>query len=625
MAFHKVIGIDLGTTYSAVTIWDGREIVVIESKIGTRTVPSVVGLDPDGQVIVGAPAQNSMVINPENTVLEVKRLMGTYERDPQGPKDPGVPQRVRFRGEDYLPQEISAFILKELKRQAEDYIGEPVHDAVISVPAYFRDPQRRATQEAASIARLNLRQLINEPTAAAVCFGADKAEGEEVHTYAVYDLGGGTFDVSVIQVRPGNVSVVGTGGDPRLGGGDFDDRIVTWALGEIRRLHGVDLAGDQRVRRRIKREAEIRKRELSTAAATMLDLPFLTSTVSANIPLSRATFEGLIQDLLDRSLECLDDALQSAHESNGIEREEIEQVLLVGGSTRIAKIRPMLAAHLEMELRDIRGDINPDEVVARGAGIVARECAVADGYEGQDVADPHAAAADEGREILVLQDVTSHSLGIHVEHGLFSVILPKDSRIPGSATKKYTNAGPFTSLDIMVFQGEQPAAYDNAPVGSVPITFPEPKPRDYWKLDVTFALSVDGLLHVDVKCLNNNDAWQADLHCGVQSDRAAIEESAERAERTMATPVLPVPPASAGAPPAPEPPQADEVPEPPAGVPEQFKSIARRSFRKLGTLEGDQHRLLLGAYLAFVRAVEAKAPDVEDLGDALEEAYLEVR
>lgn len=626
MAFHKVIGIDLGTTYSAVTIWDGREIVVIESKIGARTVPSVVGLDPDGQVIVGAPAQNSMVINPENTVLEVKRLMGTYEREPHGPKDLGVPKRLRFRGEDYLPQEISAFILKELKRQAEDYIGEPVHDVVISVPAYFREPQRRATQEAAGIARLNLRQLINEPTAAAVCFGADKAEGDEVHTYAVYDLGGGTFDVSVIQVRPGNVSVVGTGGDPRLGGSDFDDRIVEWALAEIRRLHGVDLSGDLRARRRIKREAEIRKRELSTAAATMLDLPFLTATVSANIPLSRATFEGLIQDLLDRSLECLDDALQSAHESNGIEREEIEQVLLVGGSTRIAKIRPMLAAHLDMTLRDIRGDINPDEVVARGAGIVARECAAADGYEGQDVDDPHdVAAADEGREILVLQDVTSHSLGVLVEHGLHSVILPKGSRLPGSATRKYTNAGPYTALDIMVFQGEQPAAYDNAPVGSVPITFPEPKPRDHWKLDVTFAMSVDGLLRVDVKCLNNNEAWQADLHCGVQSDRAAIEESAERAERTMAAPTLPAPPVSAADPSEPAPPEADEVPEPPAGVPEQFKSITRRSFRKLGTIEGDQHRLLLDAYLAFVRAVETKAPDVEDLGDMLEEAYLEVR
>ncbi len=576
MAFHKVIGIDLGTTYSAVTVWDGKDAVVIESKMGTRTIPSVVGLDPERQVIVGVPAQNSMVINPENTVIEVKRLMGTYERPPTGPEDPGRPTTVPFRGEDYSPQEISAFILKELKRQAEDYIGEPVHDAVITVPAYFRDPQRRATEDAAHIARLNVRRLINEPTAAAVCFGADKAEGEQVHTYVVYDLGGGTFDVSVIQVRPGNVSVVGTGGDPKLGGGDFDDRVVGWALGEIRRLYGVDLSGDKKVKRRIKREAEIRKRELSTATTTMLDLPFLTSTVSANIPLSRATFESLIADLLERSLACLDEAIESAHESNGIEREEIEQVLLVGGSTRIARVRPMLAEHLGMELRDVRGDINPDEVVARGAGMVARECTASPGYLEQEVDDPHAgqpAVGEPGPGILVLQDVTSHSLGIVLEHGEFSVILPKDSRIPGSGTRHYTNAGPFTELDIMVFQGEQPAAFDNDLVGSVPITFPEPKPRGFWDIATTFGLTIDGLLRVDVKCVNNGDTWQAELHCGVQAGHAAIEESARRAEETMA-PTLPPPPPPP-APPAAAPPEA-AVPVPPANTPEQFRSIARR-------------------------------------------------
>jgi molecular chaperone DnaK len=625
MAFHKVIGIDLGTTYSAVTVWDGKDAVVIESKMGTRTVPSVVGLDPEGQVIVGVPAQNSMVINPENTVIEVKRLMGTYDREP-GPNDPGTPAKVAFRGEEYLPQEISAFILKELKRQAEDYIGEPVHDAVITVPAHFRDPQRRATEDAAHIARLNVRRLINEPTAAAVCFGADKAEGEEVHTYAVYDLGGGTFDVSVIQVRPGNVSVVGTGGDPHLGGSDFDDRIVEWALGEIRRLHDVDLSDDKKARRRIKREAETRKRELSTATMTMLDLPYLTATVSANIPLSRAVFEALIADLLERSLACLDEALESAHASNGIEREEIEQVLLVGGSTRVARVRPMLAEHLGMEVRDIRGDINPDEVVARGAGMVARECAWADGYLGAEIEDTHAdrsAVTGDGAEILVLQDVTGHSLGVNTEHGRFSVIMPKDSRIPGSAAQHYTNAGPFTELDIMVFQGEQPASFDNDLVGSVPITFPEPKPRNYWDLEVTFGLTVDGLLRVDVKCVNNGDTWRADLHCSVQADPSAIAASALRADAAMARRLPPPPAREAEAPPPPAP--EAEIPTPPADTPEQFKSIARRSYKRLGTLEGDRHKLLLTAYQAFVAAVVGSSSELEELGDALEEAYLEVR
>ncbi|MCY1139633.1 Hsp70 family protein [Actinoplanes sp. Pm04-4] len=624
MAFHKVIGIDLGTTYSAVTVWDGRDTVIIESRMGTRAVPSVVGLDPEGQVIVGTPAQNSMVSNPENTVIEVKRDMGVYARQPTG-SDAGQPKLIPFRGRDYLPQEISAFILKELKRQAEDFIGEPVHDAVITVPAYFREPQRRATEEAARIARLNVRRLINEPTSAAVCFGADKAEGDEVRTYAVYDLGGGTFDVSLIQVSPGNVSVVGTGGDPHLGGGDFDDRIVEWALAEIQKRHGVDLSGDKRVRRRIKREAEIRKRELSTATTTMLDLPFLTAEVSANIPLSRATFESLIKDLLDRSLECLEEALDSAYQSNGIERADIEQVLLVGGSTRIARIRPMLADHLGMEMRDIRGDINPDEVVARGAGMVAREFTPADGYEGQEVAEPQAEPAgapqDEGG-ILILQDVTSHSLGVHTEHGRYSIILPKDSRIPGSATQHYTNAGPFTALDILVFQGEQPASFDNDLVGTVPITFPEPRERGYWDLATTFSLDVDGLLTVDVVCVNNKDAWQAKLHCGVQSDRATVERSAERAEQEMARPEGAVPP------PPPEPPAAPPepvLPPPTDAVPEQFKSIARRAYKLIGRLDPEPAARLREGYLALLAVAESGSSDLEDVGDALEDLYIEVR
>jgi molecular chaperone DnaK len=258
-----------------------------------------------------------------------------------------------------------------------------VHDAVITVPGYFREPQRRATEDAAHLARLNVRRLINEPTAAAVSFGAD-----EVQTCAVYDLGGGTFDVSVIQVRPGNVTVVGTGGDPHLGGNDFDERVASWAVGEIRRIYGVDLGGDGMARRRILREAERRKRELSTATATALALPYLTRDISTTIPLTRTVFEGLIADLLKHSLLCLDEALESARERHGIERGEVSQVLLVGGSTRIAKVRPMPASHFGMELRDIRGDTNPDEAVVRGAGMVARDCPYAAGYLGSEIELP---------------------------------------------------------------------------------------------------------------------------------------------------------------------------------------------------------------------------------------------
>ncbi|WP_328473291.1 Hsp70 family protein [Actinoplanes sp. NBC_00393] len=619
MDFHRVIGIDLGTTYSAVSVWDGRETTIIPNRQGYATVPSVVGVDRSDQVIVGMPAQNSMVLNPQNTVIEVKRLMGTFERQPTGTEDPGVPQRIRFRGQEYLPQEISAFILMELKRQAEEHVGEAIHDAVITVPAYFREPQRRATEEAARMARLNVRMLVNEPTAAAVCFGADKAEGDRTVTYVVYDLGGGTFDVSVIQVHGRNVSVVGTGGDSHLGGGDFDDRIVTYALEQIRQEFGVDLSGDPKVRRRIKREAELRKRELSSASMTTLDLPYLTAEVSANIPLSRVTFESLIADLLERSLTCLDEAIESARQSNGIEPEMIEQVLLVGGSTRIACIRPMLAERLGLELRDVRIDLNPDEVVARGAGMLAREYAPADAYLGEDVVIRPAGgeSAMVEPDAIVLQDVTSHSLGVRTLHDRFSIILPKDSRIPGEAAQHYTNADDnVTELPIQVFQGEHESAIDNQFVGSVPIAFPEPRPRGYWDLEVTFALDIDGLLHVKVHCVNNGTVREADLRCSVHTSREGIEQSSAKLHAEMAG--MPKPPA--------EEPPAPTIPPLPEKTPPEYALIAGRSRQELDRLAGESRERLLAAYTAFVDAVHQGTPErIAECGDTLFETYTEAR
>jgi molecular chaperone DnaK len=617
VSFHRVVGIDLGTTYSAVSVWDGKETIVIPNRLGYTTLPSVVGLDPSDRVIVGLPAQNSMVNNPENTVIEVKREMGTFERQPTGADDPGVPTRIPFRGQRYLPQEISAFILMELKRQAEEHLGEPIHDAVITVPAYFREPQRRATEEAARIARLNVRRLVNEPTAAAVCFGADKAEGEQTRTYLVYDLGGGTFDVSVIQVSGTNVSVVGTGGDSHLGGGDFDDRIVTYALAQIKQEFGVDLSGDKKACRRIKREAEVKKRELSIAMMTTLDLPYLSEKVSANIPLTRATFESLIKDMLDRSLGCVDKAIASAHQSNGVEPEDIEQVLLVGGSTRIACIRPLLADRLGLEVRDVRIDLNPDEVVARGAGMLARDCAAADAYEGDDVAIRPAGdeTAPVPPDAIVLQDVTSHSLGVRTLHDRFSRVLPKDSRIPGGATEHFTNAGPYTELAVQVFQGEHESAIDNEFVGAVPITFPEPRERGYWDLAVTFSLDGDGLLHAKVHCVNNGDVWEADLRCSVHSNREGIEKSAAKLQAEMAG--LPQPPA--------EEPPAEEAPAPPEQTPAEYKVVARLSYKELDRIDGEQRELLLEAYLAFVSGLQQEPARVEELGDRLFEVYTEVK
>jgi molecular chaperone DnaK len=623
MPFHKVIGIDLGTTYSAVSIWNGREIQIIESALGARTVPSVVGLDPQGQVIVGTPAQNNLGLDPANTIVEVKREMGVYERESSGVDDPGEPRYIRFRGQKYLPQEISAFILMELKRQAEHCIGEPIHDAVITVPAYFKEPQRGATEDAAMMAKLNVRRLINEPTAAAVCFGADKVEDDRVHTYAVYDLGGGTFDVSIIQVAPGNVSVVGTGGNSRLGGGDFDDLIVEHALAQIRAEHGVDLSGDAAARQRIKREAEIRKRELAVAGAAWLNLPFLTPTLNVNLQLTRGEFEHLIEDLLQQSLRCLDEALDSAHESNGIERDEIEQVLLVGGSTRIARIRPLLAEHLGLDLKDVRSDISPDEVVARGAGIVAREFTPSDGYYGKDlplVTRPETAPPEPVLEAgIELQDVTSHTLGILANRADFIPILPKDSRIPSEATKdNFINADAYKTVDVLIFQGEAKVAFDNTLIGRVPIELPEARERGYYRFAVTFALDQNGLLKVAVKCLNDDQIWRTDLQCSVRASADQIERRALELDRAMAAPVSPV-----GE--LPKPPRRDEerpAPPPvPGDTPAEFRMVARRSLKLIEQLPPDDRSRLLAAYTAFVDAVNRGAADVETLGDALDDEF----
>jgi len=653
MAFHKVIGIDLGTTYSAVSIWDNdkNEVIVIPSTTGSDTIPSVVGLDPESKVIVGAQAQNNLIMDSDNTIIEVKREMGVYERDPNPANDdPGLPRRIRFRGREYLPQEISAFIVMELKRQAEQYIGEPIHDAVITVPAYFKEPQKGATADVTAMARLNLKRLLNEPTAAAVSFGADKVRDGRKHVYAVYDLGGGTFDVSIIEVSEDNVSVVGTGGNPRLGGGDFDDRITGYVLQQIKAKHGVDLGQDPAIWARIKREAEMRKRELSAANAAMINLPFLTAQLSVNIPITRATFESLIDDLLKDSLACLDEAIKSAYESNSISREEIEQVLLVGGSTRVQCIRKLLADHMGMEEKDIRSDINPDEVVSRGAAIVAREYNPSEGYEGKEIIIDMSAngAAESAHPGLVLQDVTSHTLGILVNQSDFFPIIPKESRLPAQNTQGgFINGGRAKEIPVMIFQGEDPVAFNNTLIGKLPIILPEAREEGYYKFKVAFDLNNDGLLNAEVKCLNDQQIWKTELQCNVRTSKEQIDSSAQHLEEVMASGEskaddavavvegLPAPPSVGNLPRPPMPqrpaaattaPAAPAIPEPPTNTPAEFKSIVRRSFKLVSQLSPSEKReKLLAAYTAFVNAVQSQSPEVEGLGDALDDIYLECK
>ena len=509
------------------------------------------------------------------------------------------------------------------------------------------------------MARLNLKRLLNEPTAAAVCFGADKVRDGRKHVYAVYDLGGGTFDVSIIEVSEGNVSVVGTGGNSRLGGGDFDDRITGHVLEQIKAKHGVDLSQDPMIWARIKREAEMRKRELSSATAAMLNLPFLTPQLSVNIPITRATFESRIDDLLKKSLVCLDEAIESAYKSNGIKREEIEQVLLVGGSTRIKCIRKLLADHMGMEEKDVRSDINPDEVVSRGAAIVAREYNPSESYEGKEVVIDMAATPGISTQTvqsgLVLQDVTSHTLGVLEGQSNFIPIIPKESRLPAQQTQGgFENSGRAKEIPVMIFQGEDPHAFNNTLIGKLPLILPEARERGYYKFEITFALNNDGLLSVAVKEINLQQIWEAQIQCNVRATKEQIDSSALHLKEVMASGEpkdngaaaasnLPKPPAAGTLPRPPAPPRpttasppatptpaaapaVPEIPVPPADTPEQFKSIARRSFKLASQLPASEKReKLLAAYTKFVNAVQAKSPEVEELGDTLDDTYVECK
>ncbi len=359
-----MVGIDLGTSSCAVSVWDGAKLLIVRGPTGSATLPASVGQDRAGQVVAGV----SPADDPENVIAGIKRQLGSGDR-------------VRFRGRAYQPREICAFLLIELKRQAEAFVGEPIHDAVITVSAAAGEPQRRALREAAGLAQLNVRRLVEDPVAAAMALGVDASPG----IYAVYDLGGGTFDASIVRVADGTVDVLGTAGDRRLGGDDFDELIVGFALRQIRERHHVDLSQDASIRRRIRWEAEIRKRELSESDTATLELPVLTATVSAGVPLTRRGFEAMIELDVQRSLDLLSEAITAARDAHGVGWGDIDQVVLAGGSTRIPAIRDRLAGYFGWGAARIRTDVDPDEMVARGAGLVARDYEPASLFEGSPV------------------------------------------------------------------------------------------------------------------------------------------------------------------------------------------------------------------------------------------------
>src|SRR5712664_1187637 len=498
---NRVIGIDLGTTNSVVAVMEGGQPAVIVNQEGARLTPSVVGLTKDGERLVGQVAKRQAVTNPENTIFSIKRFMGRkfdeVSSDPStGSGSPraassGEASRVPYkvmradngdawveaRGKKYSPPEISAMILQKLKQAAEDHLGESVTDAVITVPAYFNDAQRQATKDAGRIAGLNVLRIINEPTAAALAYGLDKKKDE---TIAVYDFGGGTFDISVLEVGEGVVEVKATNGDTHLGGDDLDDRIIQWLVDELRKSDGIDLGKDRMALQRLKEGAEKAKIELSTATETEINLPFVTADQSGpkhlQMKLTRAKLEQLVEDLLQRTMAPVKQALADA----GVDPRKIDEVVLVGGSTRMPKVQQMVR---EFFGKDPHKGVNPDEVVAVGA-------AVQGGVLTGDVKD------------MLLLDVTPLSLGIETLGGVMTPLIQRNTTIPTRKSEIFSTATDNqTSVEVHVLQGERPLARDNRTLGRFHLVGLPPAPRGVPQVEVTFDIDANGIVNVSAKDL----------------------------------------------------------------------------------------------------------------------------
>ena len=487
----KAVGIDLGTTLSEVAVVQGGEPVVIPSAEGGNTVPSIVAVSKTGERLVGQVAKRQAIVNPENTVYSIKRFMGRRWGEPAGreltveedarrktykvTKAPNNDVRVVMGGKEYSPPEISAMILQKLKADAEAYLGEPVTDAVITVPAYFNDSQRQATKDAGKIAGLNVLRIINEPTAAALAYGLDK-KGEE--RIAVYDLGGGTFDISILEIGEGTFQVKSTSGDTHLGGDDLDQRVMDWLCDEYKRDQGVDLRHDKMALQRLKEAAEKAKIELSTVQQTEINLPFITADASGpkhlNITLTRAKMEQLIMDLVEKTLGPCRQALTDA----GKTAAQIDEVILVGGQTRMPLVQNKVK---EFFGKEPNKGVNPDEVVAVGAAIQA------------------GVLRGEVRDVLLL-DVTPLTLGIETLGGVMTPLITRNTTVPTSKSEAFTTAADSQpSVEIHVLQGERPMARENKTIGRFMLDGILPAPRGMPQIEVTFDIDANGILNVSAK------------------------------------------------------------------------------------------------------------------------------
>jgi len=507
----KVIGIDLGTTNSCVAVMEGKNPKVIENAEGSRTTPSMVAFTEDGETLVGVPAKRQAVTNPENTFFAIKRLIGRRFEDPTVEKDQKlVPYQivkaengdawVEAHGKKYSPSQISAFILRKMKETAESYLGETVEKAVITVPAYFNDAQRQATKDAGKIAGLEVLRIINEPTAASLAYGLDKKDGERI---AVYDLGGGTFDISVLEIGDGVFEVKSTNGDTFLGGEDFDMRLVDYLADEFKRENGIDLRNDRLALQRLKEAAEKAKVELSSTQQTEINLPFITADQSGpkhlTMKLTRAKMESLVDDLVQRTVGPCENALNDA----GIKAGEIDEVVLVGGMTRMPKVQETVKSFFGKEPHK---GVNPDEVVAIGAAIQA-------GVLQGDVKD------------VLLLDVTPLSLGIETLGGVFTRLIDRNTTIPTKKSQVFSTAEDNQSaVTIRVYQGEREMAADNKMLGQFDLVGIPPAPRGVPQIEVTFDIDANGIVNVSAK----DKATNKEQSIRIQASGGLTEDEIEK-------------------------------------------------------------------------------------------------